>query len=359
MPAANSYVVECSDTRRAPHDPAAYWVDHVCANHGSLHFRFADPPAFRARTVVQSSADHRVIDFWSDGMHYCKTAANARADGDLGNIFFVARRGVLDFEQDGERVRVQPGQGVLISKSRALHMHHRWRARGWSFDVADARVPQSMLHGPVVLQLDQGLGAVVRTMISTVSTQHRNMDSYAFSRSCATIGELLYAFMLDRGALPDTLGSVEKAVREYVAAHGCRSDVTPASIAQSLGWSVRQIQVALQRAGTTTSELIRTTRVARAADLLCQPEAQGTITDIAFASGFRSMTTFEVAFKRQFGMTPREARALCREGGDFRGGVERIAPRSVSVSMSSQTPSSDQGHSPAGAAPFGAGGWLR
>lgn len=319
LPVAGTYDVECSDTRRAPTDPAGYWADHVCANHGSLHFRFSNPPAFAARTVVQQSADYRVVDFWSDGLHYSKTAAHVRADGDLGNIFFIGRRGVLDFEQDGERVRVQPGQGVLISKSRALHMHHRWWARGWTFDVADARAPESMRRGPVVLNLDQGLGAVVRTMISTVSAQHRSMDHYAFARSCTTISELLYAFMLDRGAVPDTLTSVERAVRDYVAGHGCESDVTPTSIARSLGWSVRQIQVALQRAGTTTSELIRTTRVTRAAELLGQSEPNSTITDIAFASGFRSMTTFEVAFKRHYGVTPREARALAREGVDFRG----------------------------------------
>lgn len=323
LPAAGSYSVECSDTRRAPQDPAGYWADHVCANHGSLHFRFANPSTYQARTVVQRSADYRVVDFWSEGLHYCKTAADVRADGDLGNIFFLGRRGVLDFEQDGERVCVQPGQGVLISKSRALHMHHQWWARGWTFDVADARLPETMRRGPVVLNLQHGLGAVVATMIASVSTQHRSMDHYAFMRSCATINELLFAFTLDRGAVPDTLASVEQAVREYVAAHGCESDVTPTSIARSLGWSVRQIQMALQRAGTTTSELIRTTRVARAADLLCQSVPARTVTDIAFASGFRSMTTFEVAFKRHFGMTPREARAIYREGGDFRGGLRK------------------------------------
>src|ERR1700722_10416799 len=115
-PVVGSYVVERSDTQSAPRDPAGYWTQHVSANHGSFHYQFADPRAFRAKTIVQRSADHRVVDFWSDGLQYAKTQADVRADGDLGNIFFIARDGVLELEQAGKQIRLQPGHGVLISK---------------------------------------------------------------------------------------------------------------------------------------------------------------------------------------------------------------------------------------------------
>ena len=166
---------------------------------------------------------------------------------------------------------------------------------------------------------------MVRTMLSTVSKQHRSFDSYEFARCCATINDLLYACMPDRGGVPDSLGSVERAVREYVARHPCDPDLTPGVVARSLGWSVRQVQLALRRAGTTTSELIRSTRVTRAADLLRQAPPSTTITSIAFASGFRSMGTFELVFKKQFGLTPREAR-IWHSGGD---GSLRLPSRHV------------------------------
>jgi AraC-like DNA-binding protein len=313
-PALGSYVVERSDTQSAPRDPAGYWTEHVSANHGSFHFQFADPRAFRAKTIVQRSADHRVVDFWSDGLQYSKTQADVRADGYLGNIFFIARDGVLELEQADERIRLQPGHGALISKSRPLQLHHTSCARGLTFDVADARVPDALREGPIPVNLQNGLGSVVAAMISTVSTQHAILDSYEFQRVCATIDDLLFACMVDRGGLPDTLGSVEQAVRKHVARHACDPDLSPASLARSQGWSLRQIQLALQQSGTSASELIRSTRITHAFDLLCQSPPNTTISSIAFASGFRSVTYFNAIFKRHFGMSPREVRALHRVG---------------------------------------------
>jgi AraC-like DNA-binding protein len=304
----SNYVAERSDTRSALDDPAGYWVDHVCANHGSLHFLFPDKAKFRAGSIVQHNGDHRVVDFWSEGLHYAKTDADVRADGDLGSMLFVIRSGVLDFEQDGQRVHLQPGQALLLSKSRALQIHHGSWARGWTFDVADARRPLNFPQGPVVMDFRRGLGSVVSAMISTVSMQYETLDDYEFSRSCATINDLLFTCMTGRGGAPDTLGSVEQAVRKYVAQHASNPDLTPTSVAHSLGWSVRQVQLALQRAGTTTSDLIRTTRLTRAADLLRQSGPNTSIDTIASDSGFRSRSTFNTVFKQHFGLTPSEAR---------------------------------------------------
>lgn len=207
-----------------------------------------------------------------------------------------------------------PGEGVLISRSRPLRFHHVCRARGWTFDVSDARIPDSRREGPVLVDLQGGLGSVVSAMISTVSAQHRCLDGYEFTRSCVTIGDLLYACMLDRGDLPDTLGSVEQAVRNYVARHACDPALTPASVARSLGWSIRQIQLAFQGTGTTTSDLIRLTRIIRAKDLLCKSPPDATIGSVAFAAGFRSISTFNAVFKKEFGLSSREARALHQAG---------------------------------------------
>lgn len=306
---AGAYISECSDTRCAPEDAIAYWMDHTRTNHGALHFGgFADKEVFRGGTLVQRDADHQLVDCWSDGVHYWRTDADARADGRGGSLLIVPRRGFIDVEQGGEQMRLQPGSGVIVSKARAAQLRQDVWARGWTFDTVDRRWRSATERRPVVIDLRHGLGSIVRTMIWAVSKQHRNLDDYEFARSCATIDDLLLACALDHGGLPDTLHSVERAVREYVALHACDPDLTPSVVARSLGWSVRQVQLALQQAGTTTSDLIRLTRLTRAADLLRNSPSGTTITSIAFACGFHSMTTFEVAFKKQFGITPSEAR---------------------------------------------------
>jgi AraC-like DNA-binding protein len=288
-------------------------------HHGSVHMRLPDAENFQGGSMVQRSADHLLLDWWSEAVHYTRTDADVQADGRTGSLLLVPRRGVLDVEQGGKQVRLQPGQAVIITKSRASALGHDFWARAWTFDTMDARWQddQDDVAGqPVALDLAHGLGSVVRGMISTVSSQRQTLNGYEFARCCTTINDLLFACVTDRGGLPDTLDSVEYAVREYVARHACEPDLTPRSVARSLGWSVRQIQLALQRAGTTTTDLIRSTRVTRAADLLRHAPPDTTITSIAIASGFRSMTTFEVVFKKRFGITPREARALHRATDD-------------------------------------------
>jgi AraC-like DNA-binding protein len=307
---AGGYSTECIDTRRAPGDALGYWIEHTRAIHGSVHVRFADTLVFRGGILVQRNADHQLSDCWSDAVHYSRTDADVRADGQLGNVFFVLRRGLLDIEQGEDRIRLRPGQGVLVTKSRAVQLGHNSWARGWMFDTADARWSGVFERRPVVIDLRHGLGSVVRTLISTVSAEHRTLDSLEFARSCATIDDLLYACMPDRGGVPDNLLSVERAVRDYVARHAYDAELNPCGVARSLGWSLRQVQLALQRAGTTTSDLIRSTRLARGAELLRLSSPGTTIANIAYASGFRSTVTFQVAFKRQFGLTPSEARMM-------------------------------------------------
>lgn len=294
-----------------------FWIDHVRANHGSLHFCFADTTDFRGGTLVQRNPEHQLVNFWSDGLHYSRTDADVRADGQRGNLLIVAQHGVLDVEQDGDRIRLQPGWGMMVTKSRPFQLRHDSWARGWTFDAGDKDPSGAIEQRPAVVDLQHGLGSVVRAMISTVSTQHRTLDCYDFSRSCTTISDLLSACATDRGGTPTTLDAVEQAVREFVAHHACDPDLTPRIVARSLGWSVRQVQLALHRAGTTTSDLIRSTRVIRAADLLRQSPPNTTISSIAFASGFRSMTTFEGVFKKQFGLTPREARIVHSQSADY------------------------------------------
>jgi AraC-like DNA-binding protein len=306
------YITECIDTRREPGDALGYWIEHTRALHGSVQVRFADTPVFRGGTLVQRNADHQLVDSWSDAVHYSRTDADIRADGQLGNVLFVLRRGLLDVEQGGDRIRLRPGHGVLVTKSNAVQLGHDSWARGWMFDTGHARWLGAFGRGPVVMDLRRGLGSVVRTMISTVSVQHRSLDSYEFARACSTIDDLLYACMPDGGGVPDNLFSVERAVRDYVARHAYDPDLNPHRVARSLGWSLRQVQLALQRAGTTTSDLIRSTRLARGAELLRLSSPGTTIANIAVASGFHSAVTFQAAFKRQFGLTPSDARMMTR-----------------------------------------------
>lgn len=108
----------------------------------------------------------------------------------------------------------------------------------------------------------------------------------------------------DRPDAPGQLGEVEAMVRRYVRDHVADPHLTGTAVAHALGWSLRQIQLALQKAGTTPRELIREERLRLVRDrLLCAECDHMTITDLAYSVGFSSAsalsTAFHAALRRQ------------------------------------------------------------
>ncbi|MGW0826057.1 helix-turn-helix transcriptional regulator [Streptomyces sp. NPDC002845] len=98
-------------------------------------------------------------------------------------------------------------------------------------------------------------------------------------------------------------------VRRYVRDHAADPALTGTSMARALGWSLRQVQLALQRAGTTPRDVIREERLRLVRDRLqCADCAHMTITDLAYASGFSSASAMSTAFRQRYGTSPREMR---------------------------------------------------
>ena len=82
-------------------------------------------------------------------------------------------------------------------------------------------------------------------------------------------------------------------------------------VARQIATSRRQLQrVFAEIAGTTFSDYLRRVRLERAAEMLC--ESRRPLPEIAAAVGFRSPTSFSVAFRRHHGVPPSALRP--REG---------------------------------------------
>lgn len=85
-------------------------------------------------------------------------------------------------------------------------------------------------------------------------------------------------------------------------------------IARQLQISVRMLQRIFQENNETVAQRIATARIARSATMLENYGVNGaTITEIAFASGYRDLGTFERAFCSATGMTPSAWRRRARE----------------------------------------------
>ncbi len=80
-----------------------------------------------------------------------------------------------------------------------------------------------------------------------------------------------------------------------------------AAIAAALGVTPRYVQMLFAAEGTTPSACIQDQRLRMAAEQLRQPDAP-CITEVAMAVGFNDLTHFGRAFRRRYGVTPRDYR---------------------------------------------------
>ena len=94
-------------------------------------------------------------------------------------------------------------------------------------------------------------------------------------------------------------------VQQYVVAHLSDPALSPASIAQAHGISVRHLHRLFAATETTVGHWVRQQRLQRCADDLRNSELQIiNLTDIAHQWGFSDSAHFSRAFKGQFGQTP-------------------------------------------------------
>ncbi|MGY2093598.1 helix-turn-helix domain-containing protein [Nocardia gipuzkoensis] len=127
--------------------------------------------------------------------------------------------------------------------------------------------------------------------------------------------ELLTLSLDDRSTSTQTqLALLARAAEGYVAERCEDPTVTPTSISVYLGCSLRQLQLALQTVGTSPAQLLRNHRLDRARRRPQNPFDTSGISEIAFGSGFSSLSAFGAVFRNQFGTSPRQMRAVRPSG---------------------------------------------
>lgn len=82
-------------------------------------------------------------------------------------------------------------------------------------------------------------------------------------------------------------------------------------IARLLGVSPRYLRLLFEAEGRSVREYVTEQRLKRAFDLLRDPrQASRRIIDIAYDAGFSDIGTFNRTFRKRFGRTPSDVRAI-------------------------------------------------
>lgn len=297
-----SYVTGGADTRAVPPDAQArLWRDHVTENHGKLElgFRTTDT-CFSGGTRVQRYGGLQLVEFWSDPVAYERRSGGADRDGDDSLRLLVPVSGELRVSAGGAVRRLDPAGAVAVSMERGFRIEQDRRARAFVLTLPRRLWPSATPIEPAVWAVDRGDGAVFGALVRAVAAQRGTLDGDSFVRACEAAAMIL----------PRVSEDLYTHARAIVRQHADAIGFGPAELAYRLGWSLRSVQQALRTAGTTPAELIRQHRLERAAARLTDPAWDDrTISHIAHASGFGSLTAFNTAFRARFERSPSAVRS--------------------------------------------------
>jgi AraC-like DNA-binding protein len=106
-------------------------------------------------------------------------------------------------------------------------------------------------------------------------------------------------------------------VLRFVTANLGEPGLSVAAVCRRFAISPRLLHRLFQRQEHTFAETVRTMRLEQSARLLADPLNRSTITDLALRHGFTDSASFSRAFRRNFGIAPREMREQSRRSQEL------------------------------------------
>jgi AraC-like DNA-binding protein len=218
--------------------------------------------------------------------------------------------------QGGRITELRPGDIAMVNTAEPFAFDFRTEFRQLTFFVPgpllDAQVP-GRVSTATRIDTTTGVGAAVRHALQALTRGQLTPDSAA--RLAAHASGML-AVALDPTTLESTVDAGVSGVRSYRAAladieeHLADDDLSPATTARRLGFSVRWLHGLFAGREHSYAATVRRLRLERAwRDLRDPARHHLRVIDIAADAGFGDVTSFHRAFRREFGHTPGQLRS--------------------------------------------------
>lgn len=301
-------------------DAMGMWQELITGYHCLMSCEFPDEGEFRAKALRSRTALHQLVSWTSDPVVYRRSREQIRRDSCDAYRFLVPLSGVMTLAQESRRTQLTAGTASLLAFSRPFLIHNTTRAQHAILTI-DREQIEARINGPasvpMPLDLTTGLGGIVHSMLNSLVDQRQNLTPPQFNAVVDRLVELLCILLSGSGPTvgPGQLSQVQEAVYRHVRLHAEESDLNGKTIARALGWSLRQVQLALKESGTTPREVIREERLTLARDRLTSAAFSDTpVSELAHRCGFTSASAFSTAFRQRFGTAPRELRRAHQAG---------------------------------------------
>jgi AraC-like DNA-binding protein len=211
--------------------------------------------------------------------------------------------------------QVRPGDVTILSSMNTA----RFGVES-SFDHIIIPLPQRFPWAEVVVSerivpASNPMRSIVFDFVASLYAQADRLSPSAANMLANNMAELMFAMVCEEPLRISTSTSLRTAMFDrasrIIASRVHDPELHPNAVARQLGVSTRVLQRIFQQHGATVAQRITTSRIDKSSTMLVDERMRKwTITQIAFACGFRDLTTFERSFSALKGMTPTAWRQL-------------------------------------------------
>ena len=241
----------------------------------------------------------------------------ARIDKDCLYVA-VMQKGHQVIEQHGERLACGPGDACLFSAAEPYTLRNLEPYRAFYLEIPRAAMQRRSaspdLAQPVNLHTGHGMGRIVSSLCGAMVLEAGTLQEPTREQLGERLMDLL-TLALECGPQETPLaeGSARderlRRVKAYIEANLGNPLLNPERVAGANQVSVRALHYLFKGTGQSVSDYIWERRLQRCrAELEAPAFSRRTVTEIALACGFNSMSHFSSAFRRRFGVSPSEVR---------------------------------------------------
>jgi AraC family transcriptional regulator, positive regulator of tynA and feaB len=298
-----------------PTERFSYWRDVLCKVYVTLAPERVPQLAFHGTVTDHPFHEIGISTITSVRQTIARTRSDIGRDTDAYCFLNLQVDGRCSTSQSRRSVVTLPGSFTIVDSSEPFLLDYgcdAWTQHSFKIPkhIFDAHVGQDL-----VARAAGNATPVGRIVVDFLSTVASNPQSFHHSALDMTKTILDLVAMSLRASAPDPgkepIRSFRSPLRHAVLRHlelnFADPNITPAKVAAHFGISPRYLHKLLQERGETFGQIILNRRLERCALELGKGTCL-TISEVAFRYGFNDMSHFSRAFRRRFGVTPRDYR---------------------------------------------------
>jgi AraC-like DNA-binding protein len=295
---------------------AAYWNALSSDAFAAMEITPRNISAFDGELRREPIGALTLIDVHSDAVQIRHTRSHVARVTNPSYLLLTPLRGGFELRIDRQAAqRVASGEFCLLDHALPYELQHGDGVRVLCVDIPRATLegllPQPALSIGRIMGSDTCLSRLLATLMQGLGSE---LAPGAQPQFAPTLAQCLLQFVA--AAYGDSSDAAPAASTRHQALLACIDarlndpQLGPDEVARAAGISTRRLRALLAEGGESFSAYLLRRRVERCAQLLRDARWRThSITEIAFRCGFNNATHFGYAFKRRYGLTPREYRS--------------------------------------------------